>query len=86
MWPIEGRVASSFGEREDPFNGEGAFHAGIDIDAPMGTPVRATADGDVIRQRMGSGYGREVELDHGHGLMHDLRPSFGYCSVGRRST
>jgi murein DD-endopeptidase MepM/ murein hydrolase activator NlpD len=68
MWPIEGRVASSFGERLDPFNGEGAFHAGIDIDAPMGTPVRATADGDVVRAGMGAGYGRVVELDHGHGL------------------
>jgi murein DD-endopeptidase MepM/ murein hydrolase activator NlpD len=68
MWPIEGRVASSFGERLDPFNGEGAFHAGIDIDAPMGTPVRATADGDVVRAGMGNGYGRVVELDHEHGL------------------
>lgn len=68
MWPVEGRVASSFGERLDPFNGEGAFHAGIDIDAPMGTPVRATADGDVVRAGMASGYGRVVELDHGHGL------------------
>ncbi|MFP5206861.1 MAG: M23 family metallopeptidase, partial [Acidobacteriota bacterium] len=48
MWPIEGRVASSFGEREDPFNGEGAFHSGIDIDAPYGSPVRATGDGDVV--------------------------------------
>ena len=47
LWPIEGRVASSFGEREDPFNGEGAFHSGIDIDAPYGTPVRAAAEGDV---------------------------------------
>ncbi|SRR5579875_2520342 len=68
MWPIEGRVASSFGEREDPFNGEGAFHTGIDIDAPFGAPVRATADGDVVRAGMASGYGRVVELDHGHGL------------------
>src|SRR3954454_14933711 len=31
--PLEGRVPSSFGEREDPINGEGAFHAGIDIAA-----------------------------------------------------
>ncbi|HEY6487916.1 MAG: M23 family metallopeptidase [Terracidiphilus sp.] len=68
LWPIEGRVASSFGEREDPINGEGAFHAGIDIDAPYGTPVRAAGDGDVSGASMGAGYGREVVLDHGHGL------------------
>ncbi len=68
LWPVEGPVASSFGERLDPFNGEGAFHAGIDIDAPMGTPVRAAADGNVMRAGMASGYGRVVELDHGHNL------------------
>lgn len=68
LWPIEGRVASSFGEREDPINGEGAFHAGIDIDAPYGTPVRAAGDGDVSGASMGAGYGREVVLDHGHGM------------------
>lgn len=69
LWPVEGRVASSFGEREDPINGEGAFHAGIDIDAPYGTPVRATADGDIGIAAMASGYGREVAIDHGHNLM-----------------
>ena len=66
MWPLEGRVASSFGEREDPINGEGAFHSGLDIDAPYGTPVRAAADGDVSGASMAAGYGREVVLDHGH--------------------
>jgi murein DD-endopeptidase MepM/ murein hydrolase activator NlpD len=66
MWPIEGRVASSFGEREDPINGEGAFHSGLDIDAPWGTPVRAAADGSVSDASMGAGYGREVVLNHGH--------------------
>ena len=50
MWPIEGRVGSSFGQREDPINGEGAFHSGIDIDAPYGTLVRAAGDGDVPKQ------------------------------------
>jgi murein DD-endopeptidase MepM/ murein hydrolase activator NlpD len=69
LWPVEGRVASSFGEREDPINGEGAFHSGIDIDAPYGTPVRAAGDGDVTGAAMAAGYGREVELDHGHGLL-----------------
>ena len=52
MWPIEGRVGSSFGEREDPFNGEGKSHSGIDIEAPYGTPVRAAADGDAISESM----------------------------------
>jgi murein DD-endopeptidase MepM/ murein hydrolase activator NlpD len=77
LWPIEGRVASSFGEREDPFNGEGAFHSGIDIDAPYGTPVRAAADGDVVGASMVSGYGREVMLDHGH----ELRTIYGHLSA-----
>lgn len=69
LWPIEGHVASSFGERQDPINGEGAFHPGIDIDAPTGTPVRAAADGDVMKAGMGVGYGREVTIDHGHDVM-----------------
>lgn len=69
LWPVEGRVGSSFGERLDPFNGEGAFHAGIDIDAPNGTPVRATADGDVTNAAMVAGYGREIVIDHGHDVL-----------------
>ncbi len=68
LWPVEGRVASSFGEREDPLNGEGAFHSGIDIDAPYGTPVRAAADGEVTAATVEAGYGREIVLDHGHGV------------------
>ena len=76
MWPVEGRVGSSFGEREDPFNGEGKFHTGIDIEAPYGTPVRAPADGEVSGASMGAGYGREVVLNHGH----DLLTVFGHLS------
>ncbi len=69
LWPLEGRVGSSFGERQDPFNGEGAFHSGIDIDAPYGSPVRAAADGDVSSATMVGGYGREIILDHGHDVL-----------------
>jgi murein DD-endopeptidase MepM/ murein hydrolase activator NlpD len=69
LWPLEGRVTSSFGERQDPINGEGAFHAGIDIAAPYGSPVRAAADGDVTGTRMGSGYGREITINHGHDVL-----------------
>jgi murein DD-endopeptidase MepM/ murein hydrolase activator NlpD len=69
LWPLEGRVASSFGERQDPINGEGAFHPGIDIDAPWGTPVHAAGDGDVMGMTLGAGYGRQVVIDHGHDLL-----------------
>jgi murein DD-endopeptidase MepM/ murein hydrolase activator NlpD len=68
LWPVEGKVTSSFGEREDPFNGEGAFHAGLDISAPSGTVIRATGDGLVTSAQMMNGYGREVVVDHGHGV------------------
>ena len=77
MWPVEGRVASSFGEREDPFNGEGAFHSGVDIDAPYGTPVRAAGDGLVTGADLGAGYGRAVVLTHGH----DVRTLYGHLSA-----
>jgi murein DD-endopeptidase MepM/ murein hydrolase activator NlpD len=69
LWPLEGRVTSSYGEREDPINGEGAFHSGIDIAAAYGSPVRAAADGDVTGANMGSGYGREITIDHGHDVL-----------------
>jgi murein DD-endopeptidase MepM/ murein hydrolase activator NlpD len=70
LWPVIGSITSSFGQREDPVlhNGEGEFHAGIDISAPVGTPIRATADGTVKSAGVANGYGREVIIDHGHDL------------------
>ena len=47
LWPVEGQITGSFGERIDPFNGEGAFHSGVDISAGVGSPVIAPADGAV---------------------------------------
>ena len=68
LWPVVGPITSSFGEREDPFNGEGAFHAGIDISSTFGQPVRAAADGVVVTAGLASGYGREILIDHGNGI------------------
>jgi|SRR5579862_6510078 len=68
LWPVVGPITSSFGERQDPFNGEGAFHAGIDISTSFGQAVRATADGVVLTAGLASGYGREILVDHGHGI------------------
>jgi murein DD-endopeptidase MepM/ murein hydrolase activator NlpD len=68
LWPVEGRIMSPFGIRTDPFSGEGAIHTGVDLSAPMGTPVRAVADGIIVNAGWSSGYGRLVIIDHGNGL------------------
>jgi murein DD-endopeptidase MepM/ murein hydrolase activator NlpD len=68
LWPVEGQVTGSFGERTDPFNGEGAFHTGVDIAAMVGQPVVAPADGVVQFADFMGGYGRAIVLEHGHGI------------------
>jgi murein DD-endopeptidase MepM/ murein hydrolase activator NlpD len=68
LWPVEGQITGSFGERIDPFNGEGAFHSGVDISAGIGCPVIAPADGIVTFADFLGGYGRAINVDHGHGI------------------
>src|SRR5262245_28419391 len=67
-WPVEGRLLSHFGQRSDPFSGAHAFHAGVDISAARGTPVKATADGIVSTAEWAGDYGRLVVVDHGGGF------------------
>jgi murein DD-endopeptidase MepM/ murein hydrolase activator NlpD len=62
-------VTSGFGRRTDPFNGLPAFHSGLDLSGAMGTPIHATAPGRVTYAGINGGYGRMVEIDHGHGLV-----------------
>ena len=68
IWPVAGRLTGAFGGRMDPFSGEGAFHTGVDIAAPPGTPVRTTADGVVLQASWEGGYGLMVAVDHGGGV------------------
>ena len=68
LWPVEGQVTGSFGERIDPFNGEGAFHMGVDIAALVGQPVLAPAEGTVEFADYMGGYGRAIVIEHGHGI------------------
>ncbi|HET9839168.1 MAG TPA: M23 family metallopeptidase [Candidatus Angelobacter sp.] len=68
LWPVIGRVSGSFGERIDPFSGEGAFHRGVDISAEYGTRIIAPADGIVRFADFMNGYGRAVMIDHGNGV------------------
>jgi murein DD-endopeptidase MepM/ murein hydrolase activator NlpD len=68
LWPVRGQITAGFGQRMDPFSGEGAFHAGVDISVPFGTKVEAAADGIVLEAGPESGYGNEILIDHGFGL------------------
>ncbi len=62
--PLAGSVSSGYGIRIDPATGEHAFHNGIDISAPEGTPVHPSKEGIVVFSGVKTGYGNTVELKH----------------------
>ncbi len=68
IWPVKGEITDGFGDGTDPFSGEEAFHPGIDIAAPSGTPVEAAGDGLVVEAGWESGYGNCILIDHGDGI------------------
>jgi len=66
---LNSRIGSRFGIRRDPFNSRRAIHTGLDFPAPAGTAILASAGGVVIYSGFRSDYGRQVEIDHGNGLV-----------------
>jgi murein DD-endopeptidase MepM/ murein hydrolase activator NlpD len=102
VWPVLGHITAGFGERLDPFSGEGAFHTGVDVASDYGAPVHATADGVVTVVENHAGYGRLVVIDHGFGITtwYAHLSAFatvagsrvkrgqviGYCGISGRST
>ena len=67
--PSEGWYASGYGYRISPFTGKRAMHRGLDIAAPVGTPIFAPADGVVIFSGTKSGFGKFIMIAHGHGIV-----------------
>ncbi|HYR42269.1 MAG TPA: peptidoglycan DD-metalloendopeptidase family protein [Terriglobia bacterium] len=65
--PVSGIISSPKGWRRDPINGESRYHAGTDIAAPAGTPIRAVAEGRVVESGSKSGYGNTVVIETGDG-------------------
>lgn len=76
IWPTRGRVTSEFGTRLSPFTRRREFHYGIDIAAPRGTPVYATAEGEVILAAYRRGMGNTIIIDHGY----NFRTLYGHLS------
>jgi len=69
IWPVVGTLRSGVGMRSNPFGGSSTeYHKGQDISAPSGTPVLATADGNVVIAGWLRGYGQVVYIDHGNGI------------------
>lgn len=66
--PVDGQLSSGFGMRVHPRYGSKKFHSGIDLSAPRGTPIHATADGIISFSGWSKGNGNIVVIEHGHGF------------------
>ncbi|MEL7453823.1 MAG: M23 family metallopeptidase, partial [Pseudomonadota bacterium] len=62
------RLTSNYGLRTDPFTRRSGWHGGVDLAAFYKAPITAAGPGKVIYAGRKSGYGRVVDVDHGHGF------------------
>lgn len=69
-WPLPGHtyVSSDYGYRSDPFTGVTAYHSGIDMPAPSGTPIVAASSGTVEWARYSATAGNWIGINHGNGV------------------
>jgi murein DD-endopeptidase MepM/ murein hydrolase activator NlpD len=75
-WPVRGQVNSGYGSRVSPWSAQSEFHSGLDIGAPVGTPVRAPAPGTVVFAGVHAEYGQILIVDHGN----DTKSIYGHLS------
>jgi murein DD-endopeptidase MepM/ murein hydrolase activator NlpD len=68
LMPINGWLSSPFGYRRHPYDGTFRLHAGVDIAAEAGAPVRAPAPGLVVFSGYKEGYGKVIVVNHGYGI------------------
>lgn len=70
-WPVSGysSISSYYGMRIHPIFNTQKFHAGIDIPAPSGTPIKAANSGIVIFSGWQGGYGNAVMISHGNNIV-----------------
>jgi murein DD-endopeptidase MepM/ murein hydrolase activator NlpD len=68
VWPVKGLITAGYGYRVSPFTGQREMHEGLDIAAPHGTPILATANGVVSFVGSLAAFGNVVFINHGHGF------------------
>ena len=68
LWPVRGKITSSFGTRVHPVFKTKTVHTGIDIAAKKGASVKAAESGEVLYSGWLRGYGQIIIIDHGHGM------------------
>lgn len=69
IMPVNGKISDGFGPRTPPVPGASSFHDGIDIAAPEGTPICASADGTVTVAGNKGSYGKYIEIKHPNGYI-----------------
>ena len=79
IWPTSGRISSPYGYRIAPFAGVRMFHTGVDIAAPMGSPIKAAMAGRVTQVGIDYSWGNFVVVSHHSGY----RTFYAHMSVVR---
>lgn len=72
--PVNGSISSRFGERS---SSRSSVHTGLDIASPMGTGIRAVAEGTVVFAAYNGSYGNLIKVDHGNGV----QSWYAHCSA-----
>lgn len=86
--PVKGKLTSKFGNRIHPITKEPSFHNGIDIASPLGTPIKAPADGIIIKQWYDDLGGNSMQIKHNSGYITGYAhlQKYGNYKVGDKVT
>ncbi|MDR2501577.1 MAG: M23 family metallopeptidase [Treponema sp.] len=79
VWPLRGYITSLYGYRSNPFTKRRQFHTGIDIAAPMGTPIKSAMGGRVSSVGYNESTGNHVVITHHSGY----KTLYGHMSIIR---
>ena len=73
--PLNGSITSKFGIRRNPFSDKYQFHKGVDLGAAVGTPIKATANGKVLKHGWFGVLGNVIIIEHENGFI----TVYGHC-------